>query len=122
VAFKSLGQIRYLSCIKFVDGVVGNSSSGLTEVPSFAKGTVNIGGRQKGRLRAKSVIDCGADRASILTALQQLYSVDFQAALETVVNPYGEAGASRQIVEVLKNHTLESILKKKFYDLELKLA
>jgi GDP/UDP-N,N'-diacetylbacillosamine 2-epimerase (hydrolysing) len=122
VAFKSLGQIRYFSCIKFVDGVVGNSSSGLTEVPSFAKGTVNVGDRQKGRLRAKSVIDCGADRASILTALQQLYSVDFQAALETVVNPYGEAGASRKIVEVLKNHTLESILKKKFYDLEFKLA
>jgi GDP/UDP-N,N'-diacetylbacillosamine 2-epimerase (hydrolysing) len=122
VAFKSLGQIRYFSCIKFVDGVVGNSSSGLTEVPSFAKGTVNIGDRQKGRLRAKSVIDCGADRASILAGLKQLYAADFQAALETVVNPYGEAGASRKIVEVLKNHTLESILKKKFCDLEFKLA
>ena len=120
VAFTSLGQIRYFSCIKIVDAVVGNSSSGLTEVPSFAKGTVNIGGRQKGRLRAKSVIDCDADRASILAGLNQLFSAEFQLSLKTVVNPYGEGGASSKIVKELRDHALDSILQKKFYDLEFK--
>jgi GDP/UDP-N,N'-diacetylbacillosamine 2-epimerase (hydrolysing) len=100
---------------------VGNSSSGLTEVPSFQKGTVNIGDRQKGRLRAKSVIDCDSDRENILSGLKQLFSTEFQSSLKTVVNPYGEGGASKKIVEVLKDYPLQSILKKKFYDLEFDL-
>jgi len=116
-AYKSLGQLRYLSCIKHVDGVVGNSSSGLAEVPSFRKGTIDIGDRQRGRLKAKSVIACSPDRQSIAAALQQLYSPAFQATLEAVRNPYGEGGASEKIVQVLRECSLEAILKKSFYDL-----
>jgi GDP/UDP-N,N'-diacetylbacillosamine 2-epimerase (hydrolysing) len=114
-AYTSLGQLIYLSCIRHVDGVVGNSSSGLTEVPSFAKGTINIGDRQRGRLKAESVIDCGPDRESIAAALRQLYSPAFQAGLKTVRNPYGEGGASEKIVQVLRDYPLDSILKKSFY-------
>lgn len=116
-AYTSLGQVRYLSCIRHVDGVVGNSSSGLTEVPTFAKGTINIGDRQRGRLKAASVIDCGPDRQSITAALQRLYSPSFQACLTTVRNPYGEGGASEKIVRVLRDYPLETILKKTFHDL-----
>lgn len=116
-AYTSLGQLRYLSCIRHVDGVVGNSSSGLTEVPSFGKGTINIGDRQKGRLRADSVIDCSPDKKSIERALHLLYSKAFQTTLKNVRNPYGEGGASKKIVQVLQEYPLESILKKSFYDL-----
>lgn len=116
-SFTSLGQLRYLSCIQHVDGVVGNSSSGLTEVPSFGKGTINIGDRQKGRLKAESVIDCTPDRHSIATAIQRLYSPTFQAVLKTVCNPYGDGGASEKIVQVLQDYPLESILKKSFHDI-----
>lgn len=116
-AYTSLGQVRYLSCIRHVDGVVGNSSSGLIEAPSFKKGTINIGDRQRGRLKADSVIDCGPDRQSIAMALQRLYSLSFQATLKTVCNPYGEGGASEKIVRVLQDYPLESILKKSFHNL-----
>lgn len=116
-AFTSLGQLLYLSCIRQVDGVVGNSSSGLTEVPSFGKGTINIGDRQRGRLKAESVIDCAPDRPSIAAALQRLYSPAFQAKLKTVRNPYGEGGASEKVVQVLRDYPLESVLKKSFHDL-----
>ncbi len=116
-AYTSLGQLRYLSCMRHVDGIVGNSSSGLAEAPSFHKGTINIGDRQRGRLKAESVIDCSPDRQSIASALQRLYSSAFQSILKTVRNPYGEGGASEKIVRALRDYPLESILKKSFYDL-----
>jgi GDP/UDP-N,N'-diacetylbacillosamine 2-epimerase (hydrolysing) len=116
-AYASLGQLRYLSCIKYVDGVVGNSSSGLLEAPSFAKGTINIGDRQRGRLKAESVIDCDSEQGSIATALQKLYSKEFQSMLETVKNPYGEGGASGRVVDTLVKVPLGDILKKRFFDL-----
>ncbi len=116
-AFTSLGQLRYLSCLRHVDGVVGNSSSGLIEAPSFGKGTINIGDRQRGRLRAGSVIDCEPDRRSIAAALQQLYSPELQETLKTVSNPYGDGGASEKIIRRVHDYPLESILKKSFYDL-----
>lgn len=115
-AYTSLGQLVYLSCMRQVDAVVGNSSSGLTEAPSFRKGTINIGDRQRGRLAADSVIDCSPNHESIARAFDCLYAPEFQAMLKTVRNPYGEGGASEQIVRVLKSHPLESILKKAFYD------
>jgi GDP/UDP-N,N'-diacetylbacillosamine 2-epimerase (hydrolysing) len=102
-----------------VDGVVGNSSSGLLEVPSFRKGTVNIGDRQGGRLKADSVIDCSPDRYAIGAAIQRLYSVEFQERLETVRNPYGDGGASEKIVRVLQTVQLNNILKKKFFDVSI---
>lgn len=116
-AFTSLGQLRYLSCIAHVDGVVGNSSSGLAEAPSFKKGTVNIGDRQRGRLKAASVIDCEPDCASIVAAICTLYSPSFQASLENVQSPYGDGGASEKIIDVLKHFNIDNITKKSFYDL-----
>jgi GDP/UDP-N,N'-diacetylbacillosamine 2-epimerase (hydrolysing) len=118
-AFTSLGQLRYLSCIAQVDGVVGNSSSGLIEVPAFQKGTVNIGDRQRGRLKAASVIDCAPDRAAITGAIATLYSPAFQQSLASVKNPYGEGGASDRIVQILAEHPLDGLLKKPFHDLPL---
>lgn len=115
--YTSLGQLRYLSCMHHVDGVVGNSSSGLAEVPSFKKGTINIGDRQRGRLRAASVIDCEPDQDSIRKALKLLYSPDFQAQLLEVENPYGNGGASEAIVRRLESQSLDNLLKKRFYDL-----
>lgn len=116
-AYTSLGQLNYLSCVSYVDGVVGNSSSGLTEVPSFKKGTINIGDRQHGRLQAKSVINCEPIRTCITSALKKLYSSEFQANLRETLNPYGEGGASELIVSTIKSTRLEGIHKKKFYSI-----
>jgi len=116
-AFISLGQQHYLSCIAQVDGVVGNSSSGLTEVPSFKKGTINIGARQLGRLQASSVINCEPEEEQIRGALAKLYSEDFKANLVTTTNPYGEGGASFKVLNVLRDAPLDGIIQKTFHDL-----
>jgi GDP/UDP-N,N'-diacetylbacillosamine 2-epimerase (hydrolysing) len=116
-AYTSLGQLLYLSCVAQVDCVLGNSSSGLTEVPSFRKGTINIGDRQRGRLQATSVINCYPERQSITAALKRLYSADFQESLLQVRNPYGEGGASEKVVNTMKYYALDDIAKKTFYDL-----
>jgi GDP/UDP-N,N'-diacetylbacillosamine 2-epimerase (hydrolysing) len=115
--FTSLGQLRYLSCIAQVDGVVGNSSSGLLEVPSFKKGTINIGDRQRGRLQASSIINCEPMRESIKNAISILYSPSFQMNLTQVRSPYGEGGASEKVVATLKSIDVKKIVKKSFYDL-----
>jgi GDP/UDP-N,N'-diacetylbacillosamine 2-epimerase (hydrolysing) len=115
--FTSLGQLKYLSCISHVDGVVGNSSSGLTEVPTFKKGTINVGDRQLGRIQASSVINCEPKEKDIKRAIKTLYSLDFNSNLAATMNPYGEGGASARIVKALKEASLEGIVKKTFYDL-----
>ena len=116
-AYISLGQIYYLSCIKYVDAVIGNSSSGLIEVPSFHKGTVNIGDRQRGRLKAESVVDCQPDEASISQAIKVIYSDTFKNKLKYTKNLYGDGGASRKIIDIIEKFPLENILKKQFFDL-----
>jgi GDP/UDP-N,N'-diacetylbacillosamine 2-epimerase (hydrolysing) len=119
VAFTSLGQLRYLSALQYVDAMVGNSSSGLAEAPSFKIATINIGDRQKGRIMAKSVIDCNCDKDSINNAFKLLYSSNFKNILLDSTNPYGDGCASGKIIKVLKNIDLENILKKSFYDITL---
>jgi len=116
-AFTSLGQTRYLSCLNHVDGVIGNSSSGLAEAPTFKIGTINIGDRQRGRIKARSVIDCEPNEPSITSAIKKLYSSDFQNKLTTVKNPYGCGGASESIVNILNEVSLDGLLKKKFCNL-----
>ena len=116
IAFTSLGQLRYLSALSLVDAVVGNSSSGLMEAPSFKIGTINIGDRQKGRVRADSVIDCKPNQKSISTAFERLYSPEFKSILKDVENPYGNSRASEKILLELKKVNLDNILKKTFYD------
>jgi GDP/UDP-N,N'-diacetylbacillosamine 2-epimerase (hydrolysing) len=113
----SLGQLLYLSCLRHVDAVVGNSSSGLCEAPSFRIPTINIGDRQRGRLRAASVIDCAPERNAIAAALERACSAAFRAGLAAVRNPYGEAAASDRIVPVIRTYPLDTILKKSFHDL-----
>lgn len=116
-AFTSLGQTKYFSCIHHFDGVIGNSSSGLTEVPSFKKGTINIGDRQRGRTLSASVINCAPERSSILAALQQLLSPDFKKKLRKVKNPYGSGGASAAIVAILEREPINELIKKEFFDI-----
>ena len=115
--FKSLGQLKYLSCLNYVDGVVGNSSSGLIEAPAFKKATVNIGDRQNGRLKAKSIIDCKNDKNSIIFAIKKIYTKEFKKELKKVINPYGNGGASDQILKKISEIKLVNILKKEFYDI-----
>ena len=116
VAYPSLGQLRYLSCMAQVDAVVGNSSSALLEAPSFGIPTVNIGDRQAGRLKAASVIDCAPQRDAIEAALARAHSPEFRKQTATAANPYGEGGASEAIVRVLQEHPLRGLLKKRFRD------
>lgn len=116
-AYTSLGQLRYLSCISHVDGVVGNSSSGLLEAPTFKKSTINIGDRQKGRLQAASVLNCEPTRGSISAALAKLYSPTFQRSLNQIINPYGTGGAMAKVLEVIKNFPLDRLIKKAFHDI-----
>lgn len=118
VAFTSLGRVPYLSALGQVDGVVGNSSSGIIEAPSFKIGTVNIGDRQKGRLRATSVIDCGTTTDAITKAMDVLYSETFRKSLETVANPFGDGQAAARIAEILKTFSLDGIVRKKFFDVD----
>ena len=115
--FTSLGQLKYLSCISYVDGVVGNSSSGITEVPTFKKGTINVGDRQLGRTQAASVINCEPTEKDIESAIKTLYSLEFKSNLAAINSPYGEGGASVRVVKALKEASLEGIIKKTFHDL-----
>lgn len=117
--YKSLGQRRYLSCLAYVDAVIGNSSSGLLEAPSFKIGTINIGDRQGGRTQATSVINAAPDSANIDRALKHLYSAEFKKTLANTVNPYGDGGASEKIVSIIKSHDLTGLRKKKFFDLPI---
>ena len=115
--FTSLGQLNYLSLLKYVDGVIGNSSSGLLEVPTYKKGTINIGDRQKGRLQSSSIINCKPNYKSVIKAINILYSSKFQKKLKKTVNPYGKGGASEKAVKILKKINLSNIIKKKFYNI-----
>lgn len=119
VTFVSMGQLRYLSALQHVDVVIGNSSSGLSEVPSFKIPTINIGDRQKGRVKASSVIDCSNDKNSIINAINIALSSSFQKELIITENPYGNGGASEKIIKILKNFNFNNILIKKFYKLSL---
>jgi GDP/UDP-N,N'-diacetylbacillosamine 2-epimerase (hydrolysing) len=119
VVFTSLGQLRYLSALQFVDAVIGNSSSGLLEVPSFKKATINIGDRQKGRLKAVSVIDSEPLKQSIQNALNQAFSQEFQPILAQVQNPYGDGEVSSKIMPIIKRDISAKDLKKSFYDLKI---
>lgn len=115
LAIPSLGFKRYLSAVAMASAVVGNSSSGVIEVPSFKVPTVNIGARQDGRLAAESVLHCAADAEAIAAALRQALSPAFSRLCAEVVNPYGAGDASSQIVNVLERFQPESV--KPFHDL-----
>ncbi|MBR3171046.1 MAG: UDP-N-acetylglucosamine 2-epimerase (hydrolyzing) [Lachnospiraceae bacterium] len=116
---KSLGSLRYLSAMKYCEFVMGNSSSGLIETPSFKIPTINIGDRQKGRIKAESVIDCYPSKDCILEAVTRARSQEFRDFCKHVVNPNGDGDTSRKIVEQIKKYCKFNTinLKKKFYDI-----
>ena len=113
VSFISMGQLNYLSTIRFMDAVVGNSSSGIIEVPVFNIPSVNIGNRQKGRITGPTIINCEAQKESIKSALEKAFRFDRTKKWE---HPYGDGNASEKILEIIKN-SLPVNIAKSFYDL-----
>ena len=118
----SLGQVRYLSAMKFAACVIGNSSSGIIEAPALGVPTVNIGDRQKGRLRAPSVIDCGGDAKAITAAIGRALDPAFRAGLNDMMLPYGDGGASQKIKGRLKDADLSLLSRKPFCDVGVERA
>jgi GDP/UDP-N,N'-diacetylbacillosamine 2-epimerase (hydrolysing) len=116
IAFDSLGQLRYLSALQFVDAVVGNSSSGIVEVPYFKIPTINIGDRQKGRNMPLSVINCNPTMSEISNSIEIALSTDFKSQIADVKSPYGDGHATQKIFDVLSTLAIDSV-KKTFYDL-----
>ena len=120
IAFTSLGQVRYLSVLQFCKVVVGNSSSGIIEVPSFHIPTVNIGNRQRGRIAAKTVIHCGYELTDIEEAFNIALSKEFGKMLKQCKNPYEGKDTSKKIVSEIEKALSDKInIKKKFYDIQL---
>lgn len=118
VLFSSLGSLRYLSLMKQVTAVVGNSSSGILEAPSAPTATINIGERQKGRIQAASVINCKTTLEDISQAFNKITSEMFQRQVKQTYNPYGDGTASEKIIQVLRSIQLADLHKKSFYDIE----
>ena len=117
ICFKSLGIKRYLSLMKQVSAVVGNSSSGILEAPSFRIPTLNIGDRQTGRVAAESVYNCAPDRVSILTGLDFIFSDAFKEKAAQAVNPYDKSGTAEAIFNVIKSYPLNQLEHKHFFDI-----
>ncbi|MCI9530814.1 MAG: UDP-N-acetylglucosamine 2-epimerase (hydrolyzing) [Lachnospiraceae bacterium] len=118
--YSSLGMKKYLSLIRYAEFVIGNSSSGIVEVPCFGIPTINIGDRQKGRLRADSIIDCEPQEEAIKDSIIKAMSPSFRAAASEAENPYGEGDTASSIVKTIKSFLEEGVVsqKKKFYDVE----
>jgi UDP-hydrolysing UDP-N-acetyl-D-glucosamine 2-epimerase len=115
--FASLGSVRYLSVMKQVTAVVGNSSSGIVEAPSAQTATINIGDRQKGRIQAESIINCNANKEDITSAFNIAKSEEFRKKIEDVTNPYGNGTASTQIMKILRSLSPDRLSHKTFYDI-----
>ena len=119
ISFTSMGQLRYLSAMKYAEAVVGNSSSGIIEAPSLNVPTVNIGDRQQGRVKALSIIDCKSDLENIVEAINLALSDTFKIKCKNIKNPYEGNNTSSQILLKLKTTDLNDILKKEFLNLTL---
>lgn len=116
-AYKSLGVKRYLSVMKQVAAVVGNSSSGLVEVPSFGIPTLNIGDRQKGRLAATSVYNCAPDKDAVLKGLDVVMSESFRLEAKRTHNPYEKENTAEEIFKIISTYPLDELNQKHFYDI-----
>lgn len=116
--FTSLGMIRYLSLLQYCEMVIGNSSSGILEVPSFHIPTVNIGSRQDGRIRGRSVVDCGYEKEDILNGIYSAQKMKKENILQQEVNPYEGEKTSETILNKIKQYLLSDMYNKKhFYDM-----
>jgi len=117
LAVASLGHVRYLSALRLVDAVIGNSSSGIIEAPAAGRSVVNIGDRQRGRLRAPAVIDCGHSEEAIAAAVDRALDPAFRRMAAAAETPYGCGGAAERIAATLRDVPLDGILLKRFHDL-----
>lgn len=116
--FESLGVLNYLSAMKYCAGVIGNSSSGIIETPSFKIATINIGSRQEGRVCADSIINCQAKFEDIILALEKISSINFKEKLKNTINPFEQENTARKIVKIIEDKLFNPIIPKKFYDLK----
>ena len=114
---KSMGQLRYLSAMNYASAIIGNSSSGIIEAPSFCIPTVNIGNRQKGRVASESVLNCQESQQDIKKTIEYALSPHFKKIIKKSINPYGDGGASKQIVQKLKTISFDKLIHKHFHDL-----
>lgn len=117
VAFKSLGLKRYLSALQYVSAVVGNSSSGIIEVPSFGIPTLNIGNRQKGRIAGDSVVHCGSTLDEMMSGFQKLLSVDHRMLSKRCINPYEQQNTTSKILQIIKEYPIINLIQKSFYNM-----
>ena len=115
---KSLGQVRYLSLLKYADLMIGNSSSGILESASFSIPVVNIGDRQKGRLAPENVIHCDCTKKAIQTAIEKALSPEFRQSLQGLVNPYGDGHTAERMTAIIKETDFHNLVRKKFFDFE----
>ena len=113
--FKTLGSQKFLSFLKIADTIIGNSSSGIFEMPTFKKPTINIGDRQKGRVKSNSIIDVFPNKYLIKKKIDFIYSKKFN--IKNITNPYRKLNISKKIISIIKNINLENCKNKKFYDI-----
>jgi UDP-N-acetylglucosamine 2-epimerase (non-hydrolysing)/GDP/UDP-N,N'-diacetylbacillosamine 2-epimerase (hydrolysing) len=116
-SFTSLGKLRYLSILQFVDAVIGNSSSGIVEVPSMGIPTLNIGNRQKGRIQGPSIVNCNPDIDSIKNGMEKVLSTEIKETAQKKINPYMKNETSSTIIKILKEVDLKKITIKSFHDI-----
>ena len=121
VAFYNLGQLKYLSCLKHCDLILGNSSSGIIEAPSFGKVTINVGDRQKGRLKAKSVFDVDIDENEIKEQITKTLNNDFKIKINEISNPYYKKDSTKNIMSFLLRSNYKKLVHKKFFDFKFDL-
>ncbi len=116
----SLGSLRYYSALKYASCVIGNSSSGIIEAPSFHIPTINIGDRQKGRIQSSSVINCMPEKEIILNAIRKASSTEFKQVCKDAVNPNGDGNTSGKVVNILREVWKNGIdIKKSFHNISL---
>ena len=114
ILFNTLGSQKFLSFLKIADVIIGNSSSGILEMPTFRKPTINIGDRQKGRVKPNSIIDVSSKKYLIKRKIDFVYSKKFNN--KNIINPYKKLNTSKKIISIIKNINLEKYKNKKFYD------
>ena len=114
--FESLGSQIYLSTLKIADGVVGNSSSGISEAPFFGIGTVNIGDRQTGRFKTNSIINCNFKESSVVNSINKIMNNNFKKKIKIKINKYGNGNTAKKIVRKLLSFNFKKYNKKVFYD------
>ena len=113
--FETLGSQKFLSFLKIADVIIGNSSSGILEMPTFKKPTINIGDRQKGRVKSNSIVDVFPKKKLIKKKIDFVYSKKFNT--KNIINPYKKLNTSKKIISILQNINLEKYKNKKFYDI-----